>query len=217
MMKGSYAIFGLGGFGIRLAEGLADAGNNVAAVDVDAERVLSLKERVTEAITADVTNPDVIKELDVKRFDAVILCMSNHFEAQIMALSFLKEGGAGKVIVKTNSQVQKRILKRLGADEVIEPEQDAAELLSHKLTLDNIRDMFEFKGSFIADVQLPESMSGKTIKELDLRKLYNVTVLLVKKPGSSAETVWNPDMVLNSGDQLTVIGPEKNIVELFRK
>ncbi len=216
-MKGSYAIFGLGGFGIRLAEELGNNGNDVVAVDTDPELVLTIKDNVTEALTADVTNPDVIKELNVKKFDAVVLCMSNHFEAQILALTFLKQEGAGKVIVKTNSSVQKRILLRLGADEVIEPEQDVAERLARKLSMDNIRDIFEFKGSFIADVVVPESMSGHSIKELDLRNKYNVTVLLVKKPGSGIETVWNPDVILNKGDQLTVIGQEKTIIDLFRK
>ncbi len=216
-MKSSYAVFGLGGFGSRLAEELANNGNNVVAVDIDSELALAIKDNVTEALTADVTNPDVIKELDVKKFDAVILCMSTHFEAQILALTFLKQEGAGKVIVKTNNPVQKRILMRLGADEVIEPEQDVAERLARNLSMDNIRDMFEFKGSFIADVMVPDAMSGKSIKELDLRNKYNVTVLLIKKPGSGIETVWNPDVVLNVGDQLTVIGQEKAIMDLFQK
>lgn len=216
-MKSSYAVFGLGGFGSRLAEELANNGNNVVAVDIDSELALAIKDNVTEALTADVTNPDVIKELDVKKFDAVILCMSTHFEAQILALTFLKQEGAGKVIVKTNNPVQKRILMRLGADEVIEPEQDVAERLARNLSMDNIRDMFEFKGSFIADVMVPDAMSGKSIKELDLRNKYNVTVLLIKKPGSGIETVWNPDVMLNVGDQLTVIGQEKAIMDLFQK
>ncbi|MEA4863438.1 MAG: TrkA family potassium uptake protein [Victivallaceae bacterium] len=216
-MKGSYAIFGLGGFGIRLARELSVNGNSVVAVDVDKELVMSVKDDVTEALVGDVTNPDVIKELNVKKFDAVVLCMSTHFEAQIMALTFLKQEGAGRVIVKTNSSVQKRILLRLGADEVIEPEQDVAERLARNLSMDNIRDMFEFKGAFIADVLVPDTMNGKSIKDLDLRNKHNVTVLLLKKPGGNIETVWNPDVILNKGDQLTVIGQEKAIMDLFQK
>lgn len=216
-MKGSYAVFGLGGFGSRLAQELSGNGNNVVAVDIDKELVMAVKDDVTDALVADVTNPDVIKELSVKKFDAVVLCMSNHFEAQIMALTFLKQEGAGRVIVKTNSSVQKRILLRLGADEVIEPEQDVAERLARNLSMDNIRDMFEFKGAFIADVLVPDALSGKSIKDLDLRNKHNVTVLLLKKPGGNIETVWNPDIILNKGDQLTVIGQEKAIMDLFQK
>ena len=83
--------------------------------------------------------------------------------------------------------------------------------------MDNIRDMFEFKGSFIADVVVPETMGGRSIKELDLRNKFNITVLLIKKPGSGIETVWNPDIILNTGDQLTVIGQEKAIMSVFKK
>ena len=83
--------------------------------------------------------------------------------------------------------------------------------------MDNIRDMFEFKGSFIADVVVPETMGGRSIKELDLRNKFNITVLLIKKPGSGIETVWTPDIILNTGDQLTVIGQEKAIMNVFKK
>ena len=71
-MKGSYAVFGLGGFGARLAEELSGNGCDVVAVDIDSDLVMTIKDSVTEALTADVTNPDVIKELGVKKFDGVI-------------------------------------------------------------------------------------------------------------------------------------------------
>lgn len=216
-MKGSFAIFGLGGFGSRLATELSNNGNDVVAIDVDAELVRAIGENVAVATVADVTNLDVIKELKVNKFDAVIICMGTHFEAQILALTYLKQEGADRVIVKTNNPIQKRILLRLGADEVIEPEQEVAERLAKKLSMDNIRDMFEFKGSFIADVVVPESMNGHTIKELDLRNKHNITVLSIKKPGANIETVWNPEIALAKGDQLTVIGKEKTIIELFKK
>ncbi|MPN36907.1 hypothetical protein SDC9_184419 [bioreactor metagenome] len=76
--------------------------------------------------------------------------------------------------------------------------------------------MFEFKGSYIAEVKIPEAMVNKTIRELDLRNRYNIIILLVKKPGQEISTVWDPNMVLQEDDQLTVIGKEKAILEVFK-
>ena len=215
-MKHSYAVFGLGTFGAEVARELSLAGNTVVAVDVRPEAVEAIKDKVAEAVVANVSSPEVISQLNVKKFDAIIIGLTSHFEDTILALALAKQEGAGRVIVKANSEMQRRILLRLGADEVIQPDLDVAERLSRRLSLNNVLDMIEFKGSCIADVKLPESMDGRTIRELDLRNAYNIIVMLVKKPGRAIETVWDPDMALNTGDQLTVFGSEKVILEVFR-
>ncbi|MCP3968027.1 MAG: TrkA family potassium uptake protein [Lentisphaerae bacterium] len=215
-MKGTFAILGLGTFGSKLAVELSNVGHSVVAIDRNKNRVEEVKDKVSGAIIADVSNPDTIRELEVRKFDAVIIGMSSHFEDLILALTLVKQEGAKKVIAKSNTSIQKRILLRLGADEVIQPDQDIAERLSKRLSMSNISDMFEFKGSSIAEVTVPESLAGKSIRELDLRRRYSIIVLLIKKPGRDIETVWNPNMTLERGDELTVIGDEKKILNLFK-
>ena len=217
MARNHYAVLGLGSFGAKLAVALARAGNTVLVVDIDQQRVDDLRDKVTEAIIADVSNEEVVRELNVRKFDAVILGMSSHFEDQVLALTLLKQEGVRKVIVKANTTIQERILFRLGADEVFQPEQDVAERLARRLTMDNITDLFEFKGSAIAEVTVPEQLSGQSLRQLDLRNRFNVTVLLMRKPGGSAETVMTPDTLLEKGDQLIVFGSQKSIIELFKE
>ena len=217
MARNHYAVLGLGSFGAKLAVALARAGNTVLVVDIEQQRVDDLRDKVTEAIIADVSNEEVVRELNVRKFDAVILGMSSHFEDQVLALTLLKQEGVRKVIVKANTTIQERILFRLGADEVFQPEQDVAERLARRLTMDNITDLFEFKGSAIAEVTVPEQLSGRSLRQLDLRNRFNVTVLLMRKPGGSAETVMTPDTLLEKGDQLTVFGSQKSIIELFKE
>ncbi|MFA6715347.1 MAG: TrkA family potassium uptake protein [Victivallales bacterium] len=216
-MKNTFAVIGLGTFGSKLALELSQAGHSVIAIDSSKTIINDIKDKVTEAVIADVTNPDTVKEIDVRNFDAVIFGMSSHFEDLILALTLVKQEGAKKIIAKANTTLQKRILLRLGADEVIQPDQDVAERLSKRLSMNNISDMFAFKGSTIAEVKVPPSLSGKTIRELDMRRKYNISLLLLKKPGKEVENIWNPDMVLEEGDELTIIGEEKNIINVFQK
>ena len=215
-MKGAYAVFGAGSFGSKVATELSEAGHHVVVLDCDREAVMAIREKVTEALVADVSNPDVIRELDVKKFDAVIMGMSSHFEDLILALTLIKQEGASNIYVKANSAIQKRILLRLGADVVIQPDQDVAERLCAKLSMSKITDMFEFKGSFIAEVAIPDNMVNKTIRSLDLRNKYNITILLVKKPGQEMSSGWDPNMVLQAEDRLVVLGPDKAIVDVFK-
>ena len=215
-MKGAYAVLGAGSFGSKLAVELSEAGHHVVVVDCDREAIMTIREKVTDALVADVSNPDVIRELDIKKFDAVIIAMSSHFEDMVLALTLVKQEGADKIYAKANSAIQKRILLRLGADHVIQPDQDVAERLCAQLSMSKVSDMFEFKGSFIAEVGIPGKMINKTIRSLDMRNKYNLTILLVKKPGQEMTTVWDPNMVLQEDDRLVVIGSEKAITEVFK-
>ena len=216
-MGNSYAILGLGSFGAKLAVSLSDLGNTVLICDVDPGRVDEMRDKVAEAVIADVSNPDAVKELSVGKFDVIILGMSSHFEDQILALTHLKQEGARKIIAKATNDVQERILYRLGADEVIQPEQDVADRLSKRLTWHNISDILEFKGAAIAEVIVPQKLSGKTLLELDLRKNHNVTVLLLRKIGSLENTPTGPGTMLEKGDQLTVFGSRQSIIDLFKE
>lgn len=217
MARNSYAIFGLGSFGSKLALELSKAGNTVLVCDINQQRVDDLRDKVTQAVIADVSNEETVKELNVSKFDAVILSMSSYFEKQVLALTLLKQEGVKRVLAKANTNIQEKILFRLGADEVIQPEQDVAYRLSRRLSLSNISDMFDFKGSAIAEVIVPGHLGGKTLKELDLRNKHQVTVLLLRKPGSTEELPTGPATLLERGDQLTVFGNQQSIINLFKE
>ena len=217
MSRNSYAVFGLGSFGSKLALELSKAGHNVLVCDVNQNKVDDFCTKVAEAVVCDVSNPDTVRELNVSKFDAVILGMSSFFEKQVLALTLLKQEGAKRVLAKAVSDIQERILYRLGADEVIQPEKDVASRLAQRLSLANISDIMDFRGSAIAEVQVPARMAGRTLRELDLRNKYSITVLLLRKPESAADTSPSPDMVLERGDKLTVFGSREAIVKLFKK
>ena len=82
---------------------------------------------------------------------------------------------------------------------------------------DNISDLFEFKGSAIAEVTVPESLSGRSLRQLDLRNRHQVTVLLLRRPGSTVESTPGPDTRLSKDDQLTVFGKQESIIGLFKE
>lgn len=216
MARNSYAVFGVGSFGSKLALALVAGGNAVLVCDRDAGRIEELRDKVDDALIGDVSNEETIRELNVSKFDAVILGMSSYFEDQVLALTLLKQEGAKKVIVKSGSPIQERILYRLGADEVIQVDLDVATRLARRLSLANIADIFEFKGSAIADVSVPEELAGIPLKELDLRNKYNITILIIRDASGVNEKAIGPETVLSEGDQLTVFGDQQAIIELFK-
>lgn len=216
-MKKNFGVIGLSIFGTTVATELREAGHNVVVVDINHEKINNIRDKVTDAIIADVTDLDVIRELEVKKFDTIILCISDNFEAAIFALALLKQEGAEMVIAQAKTALQKQILFKLGADEVVQPDRDMAERLSKRISMSNISDMFDFKGSTIADLKVKKDFDGKSLRQLDLRRHHNITVLLIRKPGKDPEPVWDPDMILRMGDEITVIGKEDDILRAFKE
>ena len=216
MAKNSYAVFGMGSFGSKLALALAKEGHAVLVCDRNAAKVEEMRDKVTDAVIGDVSQEETIKELNVSKFDAVIVGMSSYFEDQVLTLTLLKQEGAKKVIVKSGSLLQERILYRLGADEVIQVDQDVAARLARRLSLVNIADIFEFKGSAIADVTIPENLAGIPLKELNLRNKYNITILVIRDASGVNDRAIGPDTKLEKDDQVTVFGDQKSIIELFK-
>ena len=142
-MKRDIAVIGLGTFGEALSKKLYDAGNNVLAIDTNSDKINHIKDYVTEAIAADATNENILMELNINKVEAVILCMSNNFENLILSLTYLKKIKAKKVYAKANTEIQKEILLKIGADEVILPEKEAALQLANKLDRPNIKEIFK--------------------------------------------------------------------------
>jgi trk system potassium uptake protein TrkA len=216
MAKNSYAVFGAGSFGSKLALALAREGHDVLVCDRDAEKIDEIRDQVADAVIGDVSTEGTVQELNVSKFDAVILGMSSYFEDQVLALTLLKQEGARKVIVKSGSPIQERILYRLGADEVIQVDLDVATRLARRLSLDNIADIFEFKGSAIADVSVPAALAGIPLRQLDIRNKYNITILVIRDAINGNDRAIGPETVLAEGDQMTVFGDRQSIVELFK-
>ncbi len=216
MAKNSYAVFGMGSFGSKLALALAQEGHTVLVCDRDSAKISEIRDKVADAVIADVSVEGTIQELNVAKFDAVILGMSSYFEDQVLALTLLKQNGARKVIVKSGSAIQERILYRLGADEVIQVDLDVAMRLARRLSLANIADIFEFKGSAIADVSVPAELTGIPLRELDFRNKYNITILVIRDAAGVNDRAIGPETVLMEGDLLTVFGSRQSIIELFK-
>jgi trk system potassium uptake protein TrkA len=166
---------------------------------------------------ADVSNEETIKELNVSKFDCIFLGMSSVLDKQILALTYLKQEGAKKVIAKAKTDIQESILYRLGANQVIQPEQDVAERLARRLAFDNISDLIEFRGFALAEVKVPASLNGKSLMELNLRKTHQITILLIRKKNSVIDEPTGPDTILSVGDSLTVFGSQYQIEDLFKE
>ena len=147
-MKKQYAVLGLGRFGYAVAVTLAQAGNQVLAVDSSEELVQEISDYVTYAVRADITDTNVFASLGISDMDVVIVGIAQNMQASILATIQSKEAGVPYVIAKCLSKIHADILTRVGADKVIMAEYETGVRLAKNLISGGFRDLFELSDDF---------------------------------------------------------------------
>jgi len=206
-----YAIIGLGRFGTSLALKLEKLGHTVMAIDQDPILVQGIADRVTHAAALDATNEDALHVADVVSFDTVVVAIGADFEANLLTTASLKNLGVKKIVCKTQTNRQRDILLRIGADRVIQPEQNSAERLAEEMSTPAMLERITLgPGYSLAEVVLPKSLAHRSLAQCDLRQQYDVTVLLVKR---GDELIMAPpaDIIFQLDDTLVVLGSDANV------
>lgn len=209
-----FVVFGLGRFGATVAKTLADNGCQVMAVDSDPAKVEQVAENVTHAVCTDVTDAEAIRSLGISNFDGAIVAIGGSLEASVMVTILTKELGIPYVLCKALTELQARVLKKVGADLIVFPEQESGIRIANNLLEGNLFDAVELSTQHsMMELPLPEAWIGKTLRELNLRSSKRINVVGIKTDGR-LEIPPDPDEVLEAGDILVVIGKNAALSKL---
>ncbi len=211
-----FAIIGLGRFGSRLAASLSSSGAEVIAIDINRTVVEELRDRVTLAIAMDATDEQALKLQGVDQVDCAVVGMGQNFEANALTTALLKNLRVKRVIARSRSAMQARILARIGADGVVSPEDEAADRWAHRLLAPYIIEHTEIgSGYALVQIPTPEVWAGKHLADLDLRAKHNVTIVAIKRrvaTDTSAGAESYDDYVLDMPQPSSRLNPEDTLV-----
>ena len=199
-MKKTYAVFGLGRYGTAVARELVDNGMEVIAVDSEQRIVNAAAADLPICKCADITDPDVIRQLGIGNVDVVIIAMANNLEASVLAVTLCKEIGVKTVIAKCANEMHQKILTRVGADKVVFPENESGIRLAKNL----------LSSGFVDMVSLARNVS---MIELNLRKKYSINVVALRR-GDMVSVDIDPKAPLDAADKLIVIANTEKLKKL---
>ncbi|MCM3568902.1 TrkA family potassium uptake protein [Neobacillus mesonae] len=215
-MANQFAVIGLGRFGLNLAQKLFESGQDVLGLDVNEERVEEAQGYVTHALIADSTDEEAMKSVGIRNFDTVIVAIGNDIQASILSVLLLKELGVQKVIAKAINKLHGKVLDKVGADWVVFPEKDMGLRVAHQLLSPNVLNFIELSNDYsIEEVKIPEKMIDKTLREIDFRAKFNISVIAIRH-NHDIFISPSPDKLLDEGDVLVVIGKNRDL-ERFAK
>jgi trk system potassium uptake protein TrkA len=207
----SFLILGLGRFGKSLAKSLFETGHEVMVVDNDIDNIQNFNSQVTHAISADITSENFLKSIDVDKFDAVIVAIGSNIQVSILTTVILKELGAKYILVKAQDDFEEKILYKVGADKVIQPESDMGAKVALNLSSNRFLETIEISPEYsIITMSVPRSWAGSTIGKLSIRKSFNVNIIAIKE---ADDKIFMPDadMVLDKDMTLTLMGSNSSL------
>jgi trk system potassium uptake protein TrkA len=198
-------VIGLGRFGSSLATELVRGGYEVLGIDADERLVQDLAEDITQAAVADSTDLDALRQLGVPDAEMVVVAIGANLEASILTTSLLVDLAIPNIWAKATSRQQARILERIGAHHVVQPEHDMGARVAHLVT-GRMLDYIQFEDDYaLAKTRAPAEAVGRSLGESALRSKYQVTVVGIKRAGEGF-TYATADTVVRQGDVLIVAG-----------
>ena len=190
-VKREFVVIGLGLFGTSLTRKLYEDGASVLVIDKDPDKINEIDAYCTQAICADATDERILEKLGIKNMDVGIVCIASEIEASIFITLTLKQMGLPLVIAKAQNERHKDILKKIGADLVLVPEEEMGMKIGGQLTKPNMIEILSLNEKFrIIEIKTPVKWQNKTLMQLKLTVTEKVAILLIKR---GDEVIVTPD------------------------
>lgn len=210
----TYAVFGLGRYGLAIAKELVNNGAEVLAVDVNEDVVNAAIADIPFCKCADITDPDVIEQLDIANIDVVVIATANNLEASVLATMLCKEAGVKTVIAKCADEMQQKILSKVGADQVVFPENESGIRLARNLISSGFMDIIDLSDDVsMVELSVRPEWKGHSLMELNLRKKYGINVVAVCE-GERVDINIDPAKPLTEDMKLVVIAHTSELNKL---
>ncbi|MEZ8296053.1 TrkA family potassium uptake protein [Vibrio splendidus] len=216
MSDKQYAVIGLGRFGLSVCKELQSSGAQVLAVDIDEERVKEAANFVSQAIVANCTSEETVKELRLDDYDMVMVSIGSDVNSSILTTLVVKESGAKAVWVKANDKFHGKILSKIGADHIIMPERDMGIRVARKMLDRRVLEFIDLgSGLAMTEIVIGSNFLGKKLGDLKLCKENGVEVLGFKR-GPNLTKALELDVSLEIGDVVIIAGPKETLSRKLR-
>ncbi|WP_273845201.1 potassium channel family protein [Rubrobacter calidifluminis] len=215
-MSKQFAVIGLGRVGASLARTLREMGHEVLAMDRNEDLVQELSAEMpgVELVSADASESGILAGFGLEDFDGAAVVIGEDIQASVLITLILKELGVPLVLARAGSPLHARVLEKVGADHVVEPEREFGELLAHRMSSPAIQEYLEIGGGqAVARVAVPGEWVGHSLSELGLPGRRGLLVLAIQQPDGS----WrlpDPGEKLRSSDTLMLGGPRRELDRL---
>ncbi len=218
-MSQQILIIGLGHFGMSLARTLSEKGAEVLGVDINKALVEEAAEFVTDAMVVDAADEDELARLEPSKRDATVCAIGDDSkESSIVCTALLRQMGAQLVISRANDKMHERILRLVGAHQIVNPEYEFGKRFANRLLYRNIiADTNLGDDLHLTEIKTQPFMTGKSLVELELPKKFGVMVVGIRDKERGKIVQPSPTALLKAEDNLIIVSSESAIPKLTKE
>ena len=218
MKRQVFGVIGLGRFGTAVATTLTELGHDVIGVDGNEERVRQMADVIAQAVQLDATDAKALRAAGIADVNVAVVSIGENIESSLLVVMLLHELGIRTVVAKAVTPLHGRILERLGVSRVIFPERDMAIRLAHSLVMPNVLDYVELSRDFsFVELPAPATFVGQTLRQLELRPKYGLTLIAIKRRAADGNEVTNvatsAEDVIQKDDVLVLLGSNDRLAD----
>jgi trk system potassium uptake protein TrkA len=214
-MADKFAVIGLGQFGSAIAKKLAEKGAEILAIDTDPEKVDSIRDYVTYGVTLDATSRPALESQNIADMDAVVVSIGQNFECTMLTVVQLQSLGVKRLMARAQGETQRRILTKLGVEEILSPEEEVGKNVAERLITPGMLMAVQLPDNYeIVEVEAPKSTVGRSLEDIGLAKKYKLSlVTLLRKTNGDHHIMGVPDQetVVEPNDLMVVFGTTKDV------
>jgi len=214
-MADKFAVIGLGQFGTAIAKKLAEKGAEILAIDSDPDKVESIRDYVTYGVTLDATSRPALESQNIADMDAVVVSIGQNFECTMLTVVQLQSLGVKRLMARAQGETQRRILTKLGVEEILSPEEEVGKNVAERLLTPGMLMAVQLPDNYeIVEVEAPKSTVGRSLEDIGLTKKYKLSLItLLRKTNGDHHILGVPedDTVVEPNDLMVVFGTTKDV------
>jgi trk system potassium uptake protein TrkA len=215
----SYAEIGVGRFGSAVCKELLRFDAEVLAIDNSQRAIDELRQEdpAIEARVVDCTDEEALRAAGALDVGTVVVAISEPIEVSITATLIVKDAVGSlvnQVIARASSDLHEKMLRRVGADRVVFPSKMQGTRLGMELARPNLLERLRLDDRHsIEEIKVPKPFVGYSLRQLNLRKNHNVSVLAA---GPENRLTVNPpaSQILNGDELLVIMGSSEALESL---
>lgn len=218
MTRRRFAVIGLGSFGRHVARALYDGGQDVLAVDREPAALEAIRDHCSAVCLADAADRGSLEQAGVSTVDVGVVGLGG-MDVSIVTTMYLRDIGVKEIVVKALTPDHARVLRRVGASDIVHPEEDVALRLARRLARPDVLEELPFlEGYVLTQLRAPPALWGLTLARSDLRGRYHLAVVAVKRPGAQGTMAMPavPGQTIEQGDVLVALALPADL-DRFRK
>jgi trk system potassium uptake protein TrkA len=223
MAESKFAVIGLGKFGRAIARKLSARGSEVLAIDINESDVEKIQEDVALCVCMDATDKKALIAQNISDVDAAVVSIGENFEALLLCTVYLQELNVKRIIARANDQHQRRILEKIGVEEILSPEDEVGIVIAEKLMHPSVVSMLQLPQDYeIAEIKAPMGIQNRNLADINLRDKYKINLVTIEREvermvkGSKITEkhiigIPTPETIIEPKDTVVLFGTTKDI------